>query len=280
MWENCRNHCSFCFQQDKNQLTDEQKLDSINAVKWFIDCDPRYIKGSHVLLVGGELFDSPSIFASINNLSQFIVEKLVDNTIDLLYLNTNLIYKNMDGLYYLLDLIEQHKLFNRLKFTTSYDLAGRFASSKTKFLMLSNLDALSTRYPDIKIVVNTMLSRQFCTAILSSEYNLASFMEVHHCDVNLIPYIIYDQALTPTRQQVFSALLEADKQVPGYLKRYIENFDLPQAKELYQYRSGKLNYVTCPNNACGHSENFVRYSTNGTCFICDLKELFDVYCGS
>lgn len=280
MWENCRNHCSFCFQQDKNQLTDEQKLDSINAVKWFIDCDPRYIKGSHVLLVGGELFDSPSIFASINNLSQFIVEKLVDNTIDLLYLNTNLIYKNMDGLYYLLDLIEQHKLFNRLKFTTSYDLAGRFASPKTKFLMLSNLDALSTRYPDIKIVVNTMLSRQFCTAIINGEYNLASFMNVHRCDVNLIPYIIYDQSLTPSRQQVFRALLEADKQVPGYLKRYIENFDLPQAKELYQYRNGRLNYVTCPNNACSHSENFVRYSTNGTCFICDLKELFDVYCGS
>ena len=280
MWENCRNHCSFCFQQDKNQLNDLQKTESIEAVKHFIDYDPRYIKGSHVLLVGGELFDSPSIFTYINNLSDFVVSKLVNNTIDLLYVNTNLIYKNMDGLWYLLDLIDKYQLFDRLKFTTSYDLAGRFANDKLRFLMLSNLDALSTKYPQIKIVVNTMLSRQLCDAILNNDYNLDLFMKAHHCDVNLTPYIIYDDSLTPTRQQVFSALLTADKQVPGYLKRYIENFDLPQAKELYQYRDGKLNYVTCPNNQCGHSENFVRYSTNGTCFICDLKELFNVYCGS
>ena len=275
MWENCRNKCSFCFQQDKNQLTDEQKAQSMDAVKWFVDCDPRYVKGSHVLLVGGELFDSPSIFTCLCPFLQFVVSKMVDQTIDLLYVNTNLIYKNMDGLYYLLDLIDQYKLFDRLKFTTSYDIAGRFASSKTKFLMLSNLDALSTKYPDIKIVVNSMLSKQMCEAILSGQYKLHSFMEMHHCDVNLIPYIVYDKELAPTRELVFKALMEADRQVPGYLKRYIANFDLPQAKELYQYRDGRLNYVTCPNNDCGHSENFVRYSDKGSCFICDLKRLFN-----
>ena len=274
MWENCRNKCSFCFQQEKNQLTDIQKTESMLAVKRFIKYDDRFIKGSHVLLVGGELFDSPSIFTPLANFLSFIVDKMNDGTIDLLYINTNLIYKNMDGLYYLLDLIDQYKLFDRLKFTTSYDLAGRFASPKTKFLMLSNLDALSTKYPDIKIVVNSMLSKQMCEAILSGEYKLDSFMKMHHCDVNLIPYIVYDKELAPTRELVFKALMVADRQCPGYLKRYIANFDLPQAKELYQYRDGRLNYVTCPNNACGHSENFVRYSDKGTCFICDLKRLF------
>lgn len=275
MWENCRNKCSFCFQQDKNQLTDEQKTQSMKAVKWFIDCDPRYIKGSHVLLVGGELFDSPSIFAPLSSFLSFIVDKMRDNTIDLLYVNTNLIYKNMDGLYSLLDLIDKYQLFDRLKFTTSYDIAGRFASPKTKYLMLSNLDALSTHYPQIKIVVNSMLSKQLCEAILKGEYILDAFMEFHHCDVNLIPYIVYDKDLAPTRELVFKALMEADRQCQGYLKRYIANFDLPQAKELYQYRDGKLNYVTCPNNPCGHSENFTRYSDKGSCFICDLKRLFN-----
>ena len=275
MWENCRNKCSFCFQQDKNQLTDEQKAKSIDAVKNFIDFDPRYVKGSHVLLVGGELFDSPSIFTCLRPFLQFVISKMVDQTIDLLYVNTNLIYKNMDGLYYLLDLIEQHDLFDRLKFTTSYDIAGRFASPKTKFLMLSNLDALSTRYPNIRIVVNSMLSLQLCEAIVSGEYNVQSFMNAHHCDVNLIPYIVYDPQLAPTRGLVFKALMTADQQSPGYLKRYIANFDLPQAKELYQYRNGVLNYVTCPNNPCGHSENFVRYSDKSSCFICDLKRLFN-----
>ena len=274
MWENCRNKCKFCFQQDKNQLTDEQKIQSMEAVKWFLDCDPRYIKGSHVLLVGGELFDSPSIFAPLSSFLSFVVDKMRDNNIDLLYVNTNLIYKDMTGLYSLLDLINKYQLFDRLKFTTSYDIAGRFVD-KTKWLMLSNLDALSTRYPQIKIVVNSMLSKQLCQAILSGQYKLDSFRELHHCDVNLIPYIIYDKELAPTRELVFKALMEADRQVVGYLKRYIANFDLPQPKELYQYRDGKLNYVTCPNNPCGHSENFVRYSDKGSCFICDLKRLFN-----
>lgn len=275
MWENCRNKCSFCFQKEKNQLTDEQKFESMLAVKRFIKYDERFVKGSHVLLVGGELFDSPSIFAPLTNFLSFIVDKMRDGTIDLLYVNTNLIYKNMDCLYSLLDLIDKYQLFGRLKFTTSYDIAGRFANPKTKYLMLSNLDALSTHYPQIKIVVNSMLSKQLCTAILNGEYMLDDFMEFHHCDVNLIPYIIYDKDLAPTRELVFKALMTADKQCPGYLKRYIANFDLPQAKELYQYRDGSLHYVTCPNNECGHSENFVRYSDKGSCFICDLKRLFN-----
>jgi hypothetical protein len=49
-----------------------------------------------------------------------------NNIIDLLYINTNLIYENMSILFNFLDLIKNNNLFNRLKFTTSFDLQGRF----------------------------------------------------------------------------------------------------------------------------------------------------------
>lgn len=274
MWENCRNKCSFCFQQEKNQLSDQEKLESMYAVKCFLEYDQRYIKNSHVLLVGGELFDSPSIFSKLKQFLAYIINKQLDQIIDLLYINTNLIYKNIDCLFWFLSEIEKNQLFDRLKFTTSYDIAGRFANDKVRQLMLSNLDLLSQEFPQIKIVVNSMLSRQLCEAILSDEYDLHSFMRRHHCAVNLTPYIIYDQSLAPTRDLVFKALLKVQQQDPEYIDAYVKNFDLLQKKELYQYKNGQLNYVSCPSNPCGHSENFTRYSNQGTCFVCDLKSIF------
>lgn len=275
MWENCRNHCSFCFQQEKNQLSDHEKLESMYSVKCFLEYDQRYIKNSHVLLVGGELFDSPTIFPELKQFLNYIISKQLDQTIDLLYINTNLIYKNIDCLMWFLSKIDKHHLFDRLKFTTSYDIAGRFANKKVEQLMLSNLDLISKKFPQIKIVVNSMLSRQMCEAILNDAYNLQDFVRMHHCAVNLTPYIVYDQDLAASRDLVFKALLKIQQQDPEYIDAYVKNFDLPQKKELYQYKKGQLNYVSCPSNHCGHSENFTRYSIQSTCFVCDLKNIFN-----
>lgn len=275
MWENCRNHCSFCFQQEKNQLLDQEKLESMYAVKCFLEYDQRYIKNSHVLLVGGELFDSPTIFSKLKQFLTYIISKQLDQTIDLLYINTNLIYKNTDCLLWFLSEIEKNQLFDRLKFTTSYDIAGRFANEKVKQLMLSNLSLLTEKFPQIKIVVNSMLSKHLCEAILNDAYHLNKFMQTYHCAVNLTPYIIYDQSLAPTRDLVFKALLKIQQQDPAYIEAYVKNFDLPQKKELYQYKKGQLKYVSCQYNECCHSENFTRYSNQGSCFICDLKSIFN-----
>lgn len=274
LWENCRNHCSFCFQQEKNQLTDKEKYNSMIAVKCFLDNDQRYIKNSHILLVGGELFDSPSIFNELKQFLLYVLDKQLNDDIDLLYINTNLIYKNIDCLMWFLSKIEQLQLFDRLKFTTSYDVAGRFANDKVKQLMLKNLNIITNQYSQLRVVVNTMLSKQLCEAILDDEYDLHSFMTRHNCDVNLTPYIIRDLSLAPTRNLVFKALLKVQKQDPAYIERYVNNFDLPQPKELYQYRNGQLVYCSCLNNNCGHSENFTLYSSQHSCFICDLKSIF------
>ena len=45
--------------------------------------------------------------------------------------------------------------------------------------------------------------------------------------MNLIPYITIDDELTANRNDVFKVLKKQDQFNPGYLKQYIENFDLP-----------------------------------------------------
>ena len=55
LWNNCNRNCYFCWQKQQNDdLKHSQMLDSIHKTIEFV----KQIKdNSHVLLVGGELFD-------------------------------------------------------------------------------------------------------------------------------------------------------------------------------------------------------------------------------
>lgn len=278
LWDNCNNNCKFCHQkQNYHKLVDDQKRRSIEKIIEFLNSE-KFIKGSHVLLVGGEIFDSPTIFTDMNNLISFIINKMKTNEIDLLYINTNLIYKKLDSVLFLLNSIKENNLFSRLKFTTSFDLEGRF-TPKTKELMLHNLKYIMDNYPDCRIVVNMMLANELCTQILNKEFSVKEFCDYYKVQINLIPYIILDLQLAANRNKIFKTLRFVDFEIPGYLKSYIDNFDLPQNKILHWYNplTDRFEYCSSDPAECGHSENFKNYSGNGTCFICDLKELFNDY---
>lgn len=278
LWDNCNNNCKFCFQKKNyHKLIDDQKRKSIQKVIEFLNSD-KFQDGSHVMLVGGEIFDSPTIFADFNHLISIIVNMMIDKKIDLLYINTNLIYKKLDSVLFLLDTIRSNKLFDRLKFTTSYDVEGRF-TEKTKQLMLHNLELIKKLYPECNIVVNSMLANKLCDMILNGEFSVKAFCNKFKVKINLIPYIILDDQLTADRNKIFKTLWYVDSEIPGYVKSYINNFDLPQDKILHRYNplTNSYDYCSSDNSSCGHSVNFKNYSHHHTCFVCDLKELFDQY---
>lgn len=274
LWPNCRNHCKFCFLKKEVESNKEEKEIAIQKAIDFLNSD-RYINGSHVLILGGEVFDSSDIFDSLKKLFNLIFEKIDRNEIELLYINTNLIYKKLDLIEYIIQYFSNRNILDRLRFTTSYDLEGRF-TPQTEKLMLSNLDYLSNTYSKFVPYVNIILSKAVCNTILENRFSIADFMDKHKCRVNLIPYIIYNEALATDRNHIFKTLLKVDEQIPGYLKSYILNQDLKQKRNLYQYNrlTKELEYRSCGNLSCGHSENYKRYSKAGTCYICDIKELF------
>ena len=150
LWDNCNNDCQFCYQKrDYHPLTLQQKVQSIDKVLDFLQSNA-YIKGSHVLLVGGEIFDDRQVFPYMKKLIDNIVNMMVVEDIDLLYINTNLLYKDISCVCYLLDAIQSIGAFPRLKFTTSYDEVGRFKNDKHKNLMLTNLKQLTLKYTGLK----------------------------------------------------------------------------------------------------------------------------------
>ena len=276
VWDNCNNNCKFCWQKQHFKLkTSAEKVFSLVQVKKFLTSDD-FKSGSHVLIVGGELFDSSSIpiTQELLDFFEYIANKQLTNDIDLLYLNTNLIY-DIDLLCNCLDILNNKNLLNRLKFTTSYDIYGRFKSKNDEMLFVSNLKKLKTIYSDLSVVINTIMTKQFCEKELSAVEPIATtFKSKYAAYVNLIPYITIDDELTPNRNDVFKVLKKQDQFNPGYLKQYIENFDLPQPKLIYRALGNKLVFSSSEYADCGHGINFKRYSNKGTCFICDIKEAF------
>lgn len=287
VWDNCNNHCSFCFQRDKCiNLNVFQKQKSLNKILEFLNSD-KYIKGSHILLVGGEIFDNTDGLWELKQDSQLsvwcdfidaILNKMCNGDIDLLYVNTNLLYSDYRLLNWLLVRLAQWNLFDRFKFTTSYDLEGRFHTKEREQLFLDNLkkfkepDVVSK---DMNIVVNTILTKKTCESILNGSFNPKEFCDEYKCDINLIPYIIYDEKLSAEPKEIFKALIRTDSLIPGYFKKYWQNLALDQDKLLYKYNSITNEYDFCSSQKaeCGHSVNFRRYAKNGHCFICDLLEL-------
>lgn len=273
LWDNCNNNCKFCFQRKNPRLFNKKERKQIlDDTISFIKSD-KFKKGSHVLICGGEIFDKPTDFEDLNVFFTQIDSLMADGTIDLLYLNTNLIYEDVSGLEFVLNLMKDK--FDRLKFTTSYDLHGRFRKKFDETLFFMNLKWIKEKFPECNIVVNTILTKQTCEKIINKEFSVKRFMEEYNCWVNLIPYIIYDEKLSGSRGQIFSALQIVDKENQGYLERYIPNITIEQEKDLYYYQNGKYVFCSCELSDCGHAVNFKRYSKDGTCFCCDLKNFFE-----
>lgn len=275
LWDNCNNNCKFCFQRKNPRLFNQnQRKKILDDTISFIKSD-KFEKGSHVLICGGEIFDKSTDFPDLNVFFAKIDGLMADGTIDLLYLNTNLIYEDVSGLGFVLDMMKDK--FDRLRFTTSYDLYGRFRKKADENLFFMNLNWIKEQFPECNIVVNTILTKQTCEKIINKEFSINQFMEKYNCWVNLIPYIVYDEKMSATRGEIFNALRIVEQENPGYLEKYVPNITIEQKKNLFVYHDGEYHFSSCDINDCGHSINFKRYSKAGTCFCCDLKEIFPEY---
>ena len=301
IWNNCSNNCSFCHQRNHERkisdkiLTPQEQVESLNLCKDFLKND--FEKGNHILLCGGEIFDvvNSEVKVCLRELLSQVLDQMIKNEIELLYLNTNLLYEDTDILEWFLIQIQSHKLFDRLHFTTSYDIVGRFCV-RSERLFYRNLKKLTDRFDDIHIIVNTILTKEACKRICEDHFGadylleylagqdkyintLKDWTDYFRVQVNTIPYIKlnYENAPeAPTRNEVFSALLHLDTVIPGYLKQYAENIALTQEKLLYEYNKVDRKYVFCSSemSECGHSVNFkLSFADSDKCFPCEILKL-------
>ena len=287
VWHNCTNQCDFCWQckkQDKTaflnhiemiaaiRATEEKILNEVND-------------GDDVLLVGGEILNS------YNELSDYELHRLLNLCVSLikkdriryLYINTNLIYKDCKNLTYLLDLF--NGIEDKLKFTTSYDVYGRFNHSLDKEespalkIWFNNMLYIKNNYPKINVVVNVIITKQLVEKVKTGDWvtdwnKFQSALGIKY--INFIPYIPVedDRSMDVTFKDIVKVLAAEEKRKPGYINKYIDDFDLNQDKILYEYHKDK-DYIECTAkySDCHHNENFKKVLGN-ECYICKLKEIF------
>lgn len=303
LWNNCSNNCTFCHQRnherkiDDKILTPKEQVESLKECQRFLDSN-EFEKGNHILLVGGEIFDIKSQIAkhALIDLLKFIKDKMCLNDIDLLYINTNLLYEDTELLNWFLTLYQANGLLERIKFTTSYDMIGRFTSRERELLFYHNLKHLTDTYPEIHIVVNTVLTNEACKRICEDRFGadylleylkdqskdnftIKDWIDYFKVDINTIPYIKldYDEApQMPKKAIVFETLLHIDRIIPGYLKSYADNIALKQEKVLYEYNKNKKEFEYCSSKLaeCGHSVNFqLSFADSNECFPCAIQKL-------
>lgn len=274
LWSNCTNYCEFCWQQKKKDLTtflnEEEMLCCITETSKMLDT---INDGDDVLLVGGEILAPyySSVNSALHNLIDKCVGLVISDKIRYLYINTNLIYLDRINLTYLLDSFLG--IEDRLKFTTSFDIYGRFCSSIEKGVFLDNLAYIRDNYPKINIVVNSIITKQLAT----SSFDFYAFKEEYKLrHINFIPYIPVedDRIMDVEFKDIVKVLAKAEHENKGYIKFYIQDLDLNQNKKLYEYHKDE-GYVECTSKYadCGHNENFRKVLGN-ECFICKLKDMF------
>lgn len=303
LWNNCSNNCTFCHQRaherkvDDKILLPKEQIESLLTCQEFLKSD-KFEKGNHILLVGGEIFDTTNFEVKIvlRDLLVQVLNWMEQNIIDLFYINTNLLYTNTDLLCDFLDKVQEKQLFSRLKFTTSYDIVGRFTSKERELLFYHNLKALTDKYLDLNIVVNTVLTNEACKRIQENHFGadylleylkeqnkeiwtIKDWIEYFKVQINTIPYIKlpYDLAPEmPTKSMVFNTLLHIESLIPNYLKEYAENIALTQEKLLWEYNKLDKEFKYCSSKLanCGHSVNFqLSFKDSDECFPCAIKKL-------
>ena len=287
LWSNCTNCCDFCWQCKMHDistvLTTEEMVASMFQVYYKINYEIN--DGDDVLLVGGEILNSYSQATdeAIKMLIDTCVSLVKQNKIRYLYINTNLIYENRTNLDYLL------KSFNgiedRLKFTTSYDVYGRFNHSFNKEessafkIWFSNMLYIRNNYPNINVVVNVIITKQLVEKAKVDDWVTDWNMFQTNLGIkyiNFIPYIPVedDHSMDVTFKDIVKVLAAEEKRNPGYINFYINDFDNNQDKILYEYHKDK-GYVECTAkySECHHNENFKKV-LGDECYICKLKEVF------
>lgn len=303
VWNNCGNNCKFCHQRaherkiDDKILMPEEQIESLNKCKEFLESN-KFENGSHILLVGGEIFDvcNLNVKIALQNLLMQIIKWMQIGKIDLFYINTNLLYQDTNLLNNFLNQIDANKFWDRLKFTTSYDMIGRFNSKDRERLFYRNLKYITDTYPKIHIVVNTVLTNAACERICNDtfgadylleylkeqnkdKFTIQDWMDYFRVEVNTIPYIKLDCDTAPEmpiKATVFETLLHIDKISPGYLNKYAKNIALTQKKELFEYNKITKEFKYCSSvlAECGHSINFqLSFADSNECFPCAIEKL-------
>lgn len=183
LWEECHNHCKFCYLGENNLHTPvEVKLNSLdNAYKVISDLS-NYPEFDTIAYLGGEFFqgelNTPEVKNKFFKLMQKTAALLKDGYIKEVWIYMTLTIGNQEELYDTIKLFEGHT--DKLWLLTSYDTVGRFHSQKMEDNWKFHMKNIHNLYPDIRFNITTILSADCIEKYLNDEISFKQMSEEYH----------------------------------------------------------------------------------------------------
>lgn len=271
LWNNCSLNCDFCNLHKKHQSTNDEQMESLNAVQ---KCIENQTDDFNVLFVGGEIFNGLNINLE-TKLLEIYKHVMLNKHIHTIYFNTNLLYKISEDslLYNILSFAKEHNRLKDIHFTTSDDYIGRWANDKQRDLFYGNIRFLKENFKDINIIVNSIMMKEF----VKSDYNIKEYMDEYNVKVNLLPYINLNnhKEFLPTRHEYTEFILKQMEYNYDYILSWIDMWSHDKEVQVYQYNPTTkiLENVTETEKPCGkHNANFSNcFADSDECFLCYLE---------
>lgn len=178
LWKDCSNNCDFCFNKKFGKISSSKlKLERINFAKEFIT-GPKMKNYSAIGLIGGEFFggqlSDKEVSEAFHSLIDLLALKLKDGSIEKVWIATALMFEGREELERTLKHFSDCGVLNNVLICTSYDVSGRFKGDGEK-LWKDNMKFLKTRYPDIMLHTEIIITQDFVDAVLNNRFDISIF---------------------------------------------------------------------------------------------------------
>lgn len=213
LWKNCSNGCDFCFNKGLPCSTTKEKIRILKEVKYRL-ARLNYNYYNKIGFIGGELFgeqiDDEDVFNEFYKLFEMCIYLIQDKKINQVNFTSNLLNKNTEKMYKILDLIKISGITNKFELCTSYDSKYRF-NDGTKFELWNNtLLEIKEKYPNLQTHIEILPTQDFCEKCLSGEIDLIEFKKKYN---SAIDYSDLNSGF------LYKDKFEMEKCVPGFFPK-------------------------------------------------------------
>ena len=307
LWRECNCHCTFCtLGKDNLYTSNDLKLASLNTTIKELN---KIKKGEHEVIgfIGGEFFqgqlNTPEIKERFFELIKITNNLLNNNYIENIWLNASLLIGKQQDLYDTLKLIDKK---NKLWILTSYDVLGRFHTSKMFETWEYHMKKIYSLYPEINLNTTSILTGAFIEKYLKDEINIRKFVEKYHTSVffknpvqSLDDDIVSNKSMNdkigyffPKRKDFlqflkvylqkegiaeYNKLLSMDLRADEVRKNYNDSEHrnlkfLRDTKNLHESMEG----CTDEDLPCGHNDIYASYIDSPACMLCDKQLILKI----
>lgn len=304
LWQECNNHCTFCYLNDGNRFTpDEIKIKSLHNVIEKVS-DKSVLKNFNCIgLIGGEFFQGQLKNPEVKSLFYSLIDKISNlynsNEINEVWITATLTIGKQEDLYEILKKFNNHR---RVWISTSWDSIGRFKSEKMKNNWEFHIHHLKEVYPELKFNTTMILTGDLIDKYLSGEFGtFESFCECNQtslffkqcgplvkCHVNTledsrkskIDSNLVLQNFFPTRSKFIQFLTKFKNQETADMWSRLFNIQYRADDLIRTFNDGhSLTSIRTKNSAfevaedvhmkCGHPITYAAYIDSDKCCLCD-----------